>query len=834
MNAQFQPAESDVNNFLSLVGNVISRQEAVARLKGNNNSIDQAIGEYYDSPDNSKYRWDEGQFNSGREGEYNNHNISFDIHAPDDPGPFPQHFDGGPSRPPSRTSNSKSPLSRVIDLTSAAAAADPRSSTDHDYNGDLELEQALAASRAEAGMPPQESGITGTEVKHFGPANRSEYEQGQWDMVPTGSSSAREILSDPEPADRKREPGAPAFLKPSSNDTRLNAIVTIYHEIPLARSLFLNSEDHMQNYGFDPEWWSGKMIDNQAGDMDDENYPLETCDRELQRLMALLDNTERSYGSVEPLAERSDVKKARNTHPFLPAAMFLAWKDALETRDPTIAENIFSTGVPSEERETKEDEQAFAILELDLPPKDSTQETLYDIADEVLWPQLGSLEYSECPYLSRIAPIISFRIDGVGDRKAIEVPLVWYPDRYLKSGRQPALDMRLQKREVEKELNRIRTLEEKLSFIPTKTGKIVKVQDLFKACLKHDLAELEESEDSLNDADVDMMSSRSSQRQTAGRLSEDMQNILSSIDKKLLSLEEEKQKAREELRKLSKLFTEPSSDPDAPQLHRYTLRGVSTSKSTFYVCRRPMPDLIDMDLDVPDQWWRIYCAPMGYSPMTVEKTTEENVIKAAKESKNMILVYANEDAMDVLRYNHALPKPLETFVKFDNRSFKSEFQGSEESGTVNGDYQNVAGDTLPVGLSSPGKRKYDESSLVNQDSNPYARVNVTARELRNNGELDALSTQQEPPPYSGVDGLAQQIPPDHEVIMGVDPSSIDDTGFETPPPPQEMQERSGMPMLSRATSGQDNPIPIDSMDLIMDDDTVAGESAAVKHVGFVE
>lgn len=179
---------------------------------------------------------------------------------------------------------------------------------------------------------------------------------------------------------------------------------------------------------------------------------------------------------------------------------------------------------------------------------------------------------------------------------------------------------------------------------------------------------------------------------------------------------------------------------------------------------------------------------------------------------------------------------LQTFVKFDNRTFASEFQGSEDSQTVNGDYQNVADDTLPVGLSSssPGKRKYDESSLVNQDSNPYARINVTARELRNSAgseEAEASSTQQGTS-FSGMSGVEQQSSQDHEVLVGVDPSLLDRTNYESPPRTQEMQERCGMPMLSRVTSGQTNAL--DSMDLVMEDDVVAGESAAVKRVGFAE
>jgi hypothetical protein len=54
----------------------------------------------------------------------------------------------------------------------------------HDEQRDRSLERALAVSRAEAGLPPQESRITGTEQVHLGPARRSEYELGEWDILP--------------------------------------------------------------------------------------------------------------------------------------------------------------------------------------------------------------------------------------------------------------------------------------------------------------------------------------------------------------------------------------------------------------------------------------------------------------------------------------------------------------------------------------------------------------------------------------------------------------------------------------------------------------------------
>jgi hypothetical protein len=89
-------------------------------------------------------------------------------------------------------------------------------------------------------------------------------------------------------------------------------------------------------------------------------------------------------------------------------------------------------------------------------------------------------------------------------------------------------------------------------------------------------------------------------------------------------LSKEKEKAIDALRELSKLYTEQSEDPEQPTLHKYTLRGVSTSKDTMYICRQATPDLIDIDLEDDnsrprgDQWWRIHYATSDSKPVNVE------------------------------------------------------------------------------------------------------------------------------------------------------------------------------------------------------------------------
>lgn len=380
---------------------------------------------------------------------------------------------------------------------------------------DPDLQQALAASRAEAGMSPQETGVTGTDQPFFGPATRpqTEYESGNWGLVPLGKSAVQDILMDPEPAYRVRQPDAPAFLKPEHN--HLAGLITIYHEIPVTRNLFLNIQDSDIHFGYDPNWWTGQPISLAPGLSQEEEAAQSGVDRELQRLMAFLDKTERSYGSVQALANNPDVQLClkRKSERNIEAAVLDAWRQKLEPQKMASIRQIFSTGVDSENEETVQD---FAILELQLPPKKSMQETFYDMADEILWPNLGAPELSESPYLSRIAEVIAFAIDGENGGQAVDVPLIWYPDRYLKSARETALEMRLRKHQVREELERIDKLEDRLTYAPLRSGKIISMQELFKAAMRH----------SLHDTRPPSQASLT--------LDEELPKLLANIEKKLL------------------------------------------------------------------------------------------------------------------------------------------------------------------------------------------------------------------------------------------------------------------------------------------------------------
>lgn len=286
----------------------------------------------------------------------------------------------------------------------------------------------------------------------------------------------------------------------------------------------------LPSYGSNNEWWTGRAIElpatNEPGDAERD------VGLEIQRLMAFLDKTERSYGSADALANLPAVKRKFRGYESVEIAVMKAYRELLEDLDATGAiMKLFSVGV---EGSDQLDSEEFSILRMDLPPKNSDQETLYDLADATLW-NLEPLELSNSPYLSHIGDVIAFQLGGNSSCKGVEIPAVWYPDRYLESSRQAALDMRAKKMDVNETLRKIDAQEEKLTnyTIPGK-GK-VKVQDLFKAVLQHDVDQIKDEDVPASASDA-MEEGPASEEQSvrAKKLSAEVHSLMTSIDQKLI------------------------------------------------------------------------------------------------------------------------------------------------------------------------------------------------------------------------------------------------------------------------------------------------------------
>lgn len=396
------------------------------------------------------------------------------------------------------------------------------------------MHEALAASAREAGLPPQESGITNTDQVYFGPANRSQYEPGKWDLVPTaGSSSQAALYQDPEPAERKRDVSIPAFLKPSANGHRLGALFTIYHQIPLMREILLDRKNVLANYGSNNEWWTGKAIEL-PGNNGSETSTYQVGP-EIQRLMAFLDKTDRSYGSADALANFPAVKEQwRQYGDCVEVSVMRAYREELGDSDSAGAiKKLFSIGVAGTNHV---DQEEFCILRFDLPRKDSDLETFYDVGDSVLW-HLDPLNLSNSSYLAHIADVVAFQLVGDTSSKGVEIPYVWYPDRYLESSRQAALDMRLKKAEIRETLRRIEAQQERLTHYTMPGNNKVKVKDLFNAVIQQDVDD--KMEDGIADSNIEATNEKflaGEQSATAKKLTIEVQKLMSSIDKKLIGV----------------------------------------------------------------------------------------------------------------------------------------------------------------------------------------------------------------------------------------------------------------------------------------------------------
>jgi hypothetical protein len=402
---------------------------------------------------------------------------------------------------------------------------------------DPDLEKALAESRQTAGLPPQEYGVTGTNVVHFGPATRETYEQSQWQMVHVPNSSSQGLLRNPKAEDRKREDGAPAFLKPSIDDHRLASLLTIYHEIPLCREIFLHREDLLPDFGHDSEWWTGKAITSPrdirrstTGDRD-----VKLMYHEVQRLMAFLDKTERSYGSVEALTKLDIIKNAPSDD--VESKFFEAWKYA--ERGSSALEAIFSEAIQPNISESAEqvetDLSEFAILDLYLPNVDDSGElqTLYDLIDRALWMRSG-LEISNSAYMSHVADVIGFRLIGTESSRIVTIPELWYPDRYLESGREAALQMRKCQEEIKRSMREVFRLENMLKFFPLSGGRTVKVRDLLDVSLLHDTEPpLDGAVNGIQFDALDKDMNSEPRVQDKFDVSAELQNVIASIDGKL-------------------------------------------------------------------------------------------------------------------------------------------------------------------------------------------------------------------------------------------------------------------------------------------------------------
>lgn len=329
---------------------------------------------------------------------------------------------------------------------------------------DKDFEEAMRLSRetAEAAgieVPQQESGVTGVDVSvsqpSFGPATRDYYDQSQWAM--TLPASAQQVPSQAEvaPSKRERKVGAPAFLVESpdrASSSRLGGYLTILHEIPLARNLYLRGAPEDTNYGNDPQWWKGEIItrphalgDDDEGELQWQNMdPAAEVRDELRRLMAFLDSTTRSYATVKGLATlRPSLKDERSYH-----EEFSEYFDE-ETMRPFFTKVIIERCLEGSARSVDDSSNGdvSSVHTFDLDAERSIYAGVTDLnglLDTIMWSEYLSADddltsKARMAVLEDEAEVFAVNFGGDGPSVSIEIPEILHRERWLSSRKEEAL-----------------------------------------------------------------------------------------------------------------------------------------------------------------------------------------------------------------------------------------------------------------------------------------------------------------------------------------------------------------------------------------------------------
>lgn len=355
-----------------------------------------------------------------------------------------------------------------------------------DTSGEDPIEVAMRQSR-------QETGITTASDPVYGPAVWIRKE----DVVPDLA----------EAKDRKRDPGHPVFLKPLPGGfahDHLPGIVTILSTIPLAREALMCRNVLLPDYGKPDGWWSGTAIPLPRTIVLRDSAPRdEGIDviHEAQRLMAFLQRSSRSYGSVQPLSDLPalwDVGIGDNGCDNRTLRFLRAWKKAVENLSfQDNMSNIFASTFISTTGGENRAEAERCWLELSMiNGLWGSMSSLYDAIDASLWRNDRGGDSASYDSIDRAGEIMIIHLPPKYSNANLSIPADLYLDRYLRDN---ADLMRLMRCELAQSCSTIEKFEErqaKLKLISPSKNKTYQSTDVIRTVATHfeDAARAQEDE----------------------------------------------------------------------------------------------------------------------------------------------------------------------------------------------------------------------------------------------------------------------------------------------------------------------------------------------------
>ncbi|KAG5980834.1 hypothetical protein E4U55_003565 [Claviceps digitariae] len=769
------PTEEDISQVIDFAGldHEDDRVMVIQALKENRCNVEAVVMQYFDNPESFRQKfgelWNESMFMADRDGTVGGGGVAFHIESTNDnnviqgvtPPPEP-YGSTAPSRPPSR-SNNMSPLGRMLDWAGHDVPVTTGASRE-----DEDMQRALRESAEEAGiglMDQQQSGITNSastpSAPAFGPANRNDYEEGNWAMIQSGPSDTK-VLSAPAPSLRKRTAGTPAFLVQGINTVGshgLGGMLTVMHEIPLARNALLETGSPASSYGFNSEWWKGQEIlppevlaRLQAGDevqwgQQDQYKP--DVEEEIHRLMAFLESTERSYGTVSVL---TDLIPCPSLGPEKQLYEYLGPRNEEALRPLThsaVLAPVFGDDMGDEEAR-------FGLLEMEHIREDYVCiTTLYESLDHTMWSDAFTLdelhEGSKMAMFKNMGDVLAIKLNGDGPAQSIDIPEKLYLERYQTSRKDEARRIQVAWSETKNAIARIAKEEMKIhewrndwdNVVLDRRDMIQRAKEQWQAYSQYleSLGRFQQMEASGFDTDtypdyrmapfyLGSETGLDCKYQVVEGVLELTSRMLADMDARIQKHHTQLEQIKSKQRFLGRLLTQPNK-PGRPQpmtCKEFLLRGIVTQSDVVYVCQRIEPDLIQLEGECKplDQWWRLAYQPNDDEPVKTEKIKVEQVLQDAwNDTKLPLLIYATEAALTAARTPLSLP--LQRFALADNKAFEAELkqETTEAAGDGNGDgngdgYGYGYGKTVavsPMDAISPSKRKHRADSIDSMDSN---------------------------------------------------------------------------------------------------------------------
>jgi hypothetical protein len=335
-------------------------------------------------------------------------------------------------------------------------------------------------------------------------------------MLISPGSAGHEIVPDVEGAERQRKPGEPAFLKPLPFKDFLPSLITILHTIPGCRSAMLASQDLLLHYGHPGQWWSGESVEVSrtiGPDYDANREGMFDMINEVQRLMAFLDKTTRSYGSAAALARLPALNEpyAMEDH----SVRFLkAWRKASAVlQSDSSQQPLFMSQTAPEGQREPDVVHMVTISASDLPTESG--ETLYDVLDRSLW-QGSATGSRPGAWLETVAPVLALRLPAKmlpvqrhSPDHSVDIPGILFADRYHVSNKKIMLEMH---RELESAKAGIKSIDEALAKIETFSSSALSkpgnAGDLLSVATKHIQSQFESGDSDMSATEETMSTSK--------------------------------------------------------------------------------------------------------------------------------------------------------------------------------------------------------------------------------------------------------------------------------------------------------------------------------------